>query len=61
MTLHRTANFPVKHLNSDIEQIRKGIVLLILLLIQPILKLLYRFSVENTISGPVSRVKIAIF
>ena len=61
MTLHRTANFRVKHLNSDIEQIRKGIVLLVLLLIQPILILLYRFSVENTISGPVSSVKIAIF
>ena len=61
MTLHRTVNFRVKHLNSGIEQTRRGIVLLVLLLIQPILILLNRFSVENTISGPVFRVKIAIF
>ena len=31
VTLHRTANFRVKHLNSDIEQTRRGIVLLVLL------------------------------
>ena len=61
MTLHRTASFRVKHLNSDIEQTRRGIVLLVLLLIQPILILLYRFSVKKTVSGPVFRVKIAIF
>ena len=61
MTLHRTANFRVKHLISDIEKTRMGIVLLVLLLIQPILILLYRFSVINTVSGPVFRVKIAIF
>ena len=57
MTLHRTANFRVKHLNSDIEKTRRGRLLLVLLLIQPILILLYRFSVKNTISGPVFRVK----
>ena len=61
MTLHRTANFRVKHLNSDIEQTRRGIVILIFLLIQPILILLYRFSEKNTVSGPVFRIKIAIF
>ena len=33
VTLHRTANFRVKHLISGIEQTRRGIVLLILLLI----------------------------
>ena len=61
VTLHRIANFRVKHLNSAIEQTRKGIILLILLFIQPILILLYRFSVQNTVSRPVFRVKIAIF
>ena len=29
MTLHQAANFRVKHLNSDIEQTRRGIILLI--------------------------------
>ena len=29
VTLHRTANIRVKHLNSDIKQTRRGIVLLI--------------------------------
>ena len=33
VTLHRTANIRVKHLNSEIKQTRRGIVLLILLLI----------------------------
>ena len=61
MTLHRFVNFRVEHINSDIEQTRRGIVLLVLLLIQPILILLYHFSVKNTVSGPVFRVKIAIF
>ena len=61
MTLHRTANFRVKQLNSDIEQNWRGIVLQVLLFIQRILLLVYRFSVKNTISGPVFRVKIAIF
>ena len=61
MTLHRTANIRVKHLNSDIEQTRRGIVLLLLLLIEPILIVLYRFSVKNSENRPVFRVKIAIF
>ena len=30
-TFHRTANILVKHLNSDVEQTRRGIVLLIFL------------------------------
>ena len=58
VTLYRIANFRVKHLNSGIEQTRKGIILLVLLFIQPILKLLYRFSVKNTVSRPVFRVNI---
>ena len=33
VTLHRTANIRVKHLNSDNKQTRRGIVLLILLFI----------------------------
>ena len=61
VTLHQTANFRVKHLNSEMEQTRKGLVLLEFLFIQPILKLLYRFSVKNTVNKPVFRVKIAIF
>ena len=61
VTLHRTANFRVKHLNWEIEQTRRGIVLPVLLFIRPILLLLYRFSVKNTVNGPVFRVKIAIF
>ena len=61
VTLHRIANFRVKHLNSSIEQTRRGIKLLLLLLIQLISILLYRFSVKNTVSRPVLRVKIAIF
>ena len=50
VTLHRTANFRVKHLNSVIEQNRRGMILLVLSFIQPILILLYRFSVKNTVS-----------
>ena len=61
VTLHRTANIRVKHLNSDIKQTRRGIVLLLLLLIEPILIVLYRFSVKNNENRPVFRVKIAIF
>ena len=61
VTLHRTANFRVKHLNSGIEQTRRGIILLVLLFIQPILIFLYRFSVKNTVSRPVFSVKVAIF
>ena len=61
MTLHRTANIRVKHLNSDNKQTRRGIVILILLLIEPILIVLYRFSVKNNENRPVFRVKIAIF
>ena len=59
--LHRTANIRVKHLNSDIKETRRGIVLLILLFIQPILIVLYRFSVKNSENRLVFRVKIAIF
>ena len=61
MTLHRTANIRVKHLNSDIKQTRRGIVLLLLVLIEPILIVLYSFSVKNSENRPVFRVKIAIF
>ena len=49
-----------KHLKSDFEQTRSCILLLILLFIQPMLILLYCFSVRNTVTGPVFRVKIAI-
>ena len=49
------------HLNSEIEQTRRGIVLLLLLFIQPISILLYGFSVNNTLSRPVFRVKIVVF
>ena len=47
VTLHQTANFRVKHLNSVNEQTRRGIILLVLLFIQPILIILYRFSVKQ--------------
>ena len=60
VTLHRVANFQVKHLSLDFERTRRGMILLILLIIQPILILLYRFSVKNTVSRPVFRVKIVI-
>ena len=36
VTLHRTANFRVKHINSGIEKIRRGKILVVLLFIQPI-------------------------
>ena len=61
VTLHRVAKFAVKHLNSDIEQTRRGIILLVILLMQPLLVLLYCFSVTNTVSRPVFRFKIVIF
>ena len=61
VTLHRIANCRVEHLNSGIEKTRRGIISLLLLFIQPILLLLYRFSVKNTVSRPVFRVQIAIF
>ena len=61
VTLHRIANFRVKHLRSGTEQTRRGIILLVLLLIQPLILTLYRFSVKNTVSRLVFRVKIAIF
>ena len=54
--LHRTVT-----LNSDIKQTRRGIVLLLLLLIEPILIVLYRFSVKNNENRAVFRVKVAIF
>ena len=43
VTLHGVANFRVKHLNSTIEQNRRGIMLPILQFIQPILIHQYRF------------------
>ena len=61
VTLQRTASFRVKLLNSDFEQPGRGKVLLLLLFIQPILTLLYRFSVKNLVRGPVFRIKVAIF
>ena len=61
VTLQLTANYRVKHLNSGFEQTRRGIILLVLLIIQLKLILLYRFLVKNTVSRPVFRVKIAIF
>ena len=60
VTLQRIANFLVKHLNSGFEQTRRGFILLVLLFIQPVLILLYRFSVKNTASRPVFRVKSEI-
>ena len=60
VTLHRVANFRVKHLESDFERTRRGMILLVLLNIQPILILLYRFSVKNTVSRPVFWVKTVI-
>ena len=61
VTLHRTANFRVEHLNSGIEKTRRGIILLVLLFLQPILILLYRFLVKNTVSRPFFNVKIVVF
>ena len=61
LTPHRIMNFRVKHLNSAIEQTRRGIMLLVLLFIQAILILLYRFSVKNRVSRQYFRVKIAKF
>ena len=61
VTLHRVANFRFKHLNSGIEQAQRGIIRLVLLFIQAIIKLPYHFSTKNKVSRPVFRVKIAIF
>ena len=36
VTIQRVANFRVKHLNSDIAQIRRGIILLLLPFMQPL-------------------------
>ena len=49
VTIHQTAKFRVRHLNSVIEPTRRGIMLLVLQYIQPILLLLYRFSVKNKV------------
>ena len=43
VTLHRVAKFLVKHLNSDIQQTRRAIIILVLLFILPVLIFLYRF------------------
>ena len=61
VTLHRVANFRVKHLNSDIEKTRRGMILLILLFILPVLILLRRFSVKNIVIRQAFRVKIVVF
>ena len=61
VTLHGVVNFRVKHLKSDIEQTRRGKIILAIAFILPILILLYRFSVNNTVSSPVFGVKIVIF
>ena len=53
VTLQQIANFRVKHLNSGIEQTQRGNILIPLLFIQPILILLHRFSVKNTVSRPI--------
>ena len=50
--LHQVANFRVKHPNSDIEQARRGIILLVLVFILPVLILIYRFSVKNIVNRP---------
>ena len=47
VTLHRVANFRVKHFNSDIVQTRRGTILLVILFILPVLILLNRFSVKK--------------
>ena len=61
VTLQRDANFRFKHLNSDIEQTRRGITLLVLQFILPVLILYYRFSVKTIVNRPVFRVKVVIF
>ena len=58
MTLHRVANFRVKHLVSDIERTRRGIILLLLLIILSVLKFLYRFSIKYTVNRRAVRYKI---
>ena len=59
VTLHRVANFRAKQFNSDIEQTRRGIILLLFKL--PLLLIHYLFSVKNIVSIPVFRVKVVIF
>ena len=44
VTLHRDANFRFKHVISDIEQTRRGITLLVLQFILPVLIIHYRFQ-----------------
>ena len=44
VTLHRVANFRVKHLSLVFERTRRSMILLVLLIIQPIVILLYRFQ-----------------
>ena len=43
MTLHRMANFPLKHLNSDTEWTRRGIIVIVLLFILLLLVFQYSF------------------
>ena len=52
VTLHRVANFRVRHPNSVNKHAQRGTKLLVLLFIQPILILLYRFLVKNPVNGP---------
>ena len=49
VTHNRVAHLRVKHLNSDIEQTRRGIVFLVLVYILPVLILLFRFSVRKIV------------
>ena len=46
VTLHRVANFCVKHLNSAFERTQRGIVLLLVVFILLVVIFLYRFSVK---------------
>ena len=48
VTLNRVAKFRFMHLNSDIEHIERGIILIVLLFLPHVLKLLYRFPLKNT-------------
>ena len=61
VTHHRIANFRVKHLISEIEWTRRGIIKTALLFIPLVLIILHRFSVKQTVNRPVFRVKIVIF
>ena len=60
VTLHRVANFRAKHLNSNFEQTRRVVILLILLFILPVFILSYRFSMKNIVETRVFRVKKVI-